>query len=195
MSPATKRPATFADLRALGENVRAEVIHGVIVEKAAPTFDHGSAQGSLFVALGPAFSRRGGGGPNAPGGWWFGAEVDVEFAPHEVYRPDVAGWRRDRVPERPREWPVRARPDWVCEILSPSNARQDLQTKLGAYHQFRVPHYWIVDPERQLLTVYRWREEGYLLALTAGRGDRARAEPFEAIGLQVGLLFGDDPEE
>ena len=81
-------------------------------------------------------------------------EVEIELETHHVYVPDVSGWRRDRVSERPTGRPVRARPDWVCEVLSPANARQDLVTKLRSYHACAIPHYWIVDPERQLLTVH-----------------------------------------
>jgi Uma2 family endonuclease len=194
VSAATKKLATYADLERLGDDFHGEVIHGVIVEKAAPFIEHGAAQFSLGTLLGP-FRRRGGGGPASPGGWWFGNEVDVEFGPHEVYRPDVAGWRRERMPTFPKERPLRIRPDWVCEVLSESNARHDLQTKLRAYHDFKVPHYWIVDPARELLTVHAWREEGYVTALVASRKDRVRAVPFDAIEIFVGVLFGDDPDE
>jgi Uma2 family endonuclease len=195
MSAASKKLATFADLLALGEDVRAELVHGVIVEKAAPAGEHGVAQAAVGGLLSHRFGRRGGGGPAAPGGWWFGTEVDVEFGPHEVYRPDVAGWRRDRMPDSPRGRPVRVRPDWVCEILSESNARHDLSTKLRAYHELRVPHHWIIDPSRELLTVHRWGEGGCVIALSAGRKERVRAEPFDAIEIPVGVLFGDDPDD
>jgi Uma2 family endonuclease len=112
---------------------------------------------------------------------------------HEVFRPDVVGWRRERVPERPRGRPVRTRPDWVCEVLSPSNARTDLVTKFRVLHRCGVPHYWIADPEREVLVVYRWEQAGYLAVLTAERGDTVRAEPFGAVELPVGALFGDEP--
>ena len=119
--------------------------------------------------------------------------VEVELAPHDVFRPDLVGWRRDRAPERPRDRPVKPRPDWACEVLSPSNARHDLVTKYRVYERSSVPHYWIVDPEREVLTVYRWEGGRYAVALVATRGETVRAEPFDAIELQVGVLFGDDP--
>src|SRR5579883_1801926 len=125
---ASTRPrplATYADLLALGDSVRAEIIHGVIQEKAGPTFEHGFAQGKVAGWIGLQFNRRGG-GPGGPGGWWIATEVDVEYEAHEVFCHDVAGWLRERVPDMPRGRPVRARPDWVCEILSPSNAKRDL---------------------------------------------------------------------
>jgi Uma2 family endonuclease len=116
----------------------------------------------------------------------------VELESHETYRPDVVGWRRERVPARPSGRPVRIRPDWVCEVLSASNADTDLVTKFRVYHRYGVPHYWLLDPDSRTLIVYRWSEAGYIAVLTAKHDETVRAEPFEAIELSVGLLFDDD---
>lgn len=178
--------ATAADLDMLEHH---EVIGGVIHEKASPSFEHGDAQGHLILALGGFFGR----GIRGPGGWWIGTEVEIELETHEVYLPDVAGWRRDRVPERPSGRPVRIRPDWVCEILSPSTAARDMGPKRDTYHRCGVGHYWIVDLAHGTLSVYRWHEHGYVLARVAGRSERVRAEPFERIEIDVGALFGDEP--
>jgi len=182
--------ATVEDLLALPEERRLEIVRGTIVEKAAPSAEHGDAQAALTADLRGAFHGRGGDG--RPGGWWILVEVDIEFETHEVYRPDVSGWRRDRVPERPSGRPVSTRPDWVCEVVSPSTAHVDLGPKQRTLHRCGVPHYWIVDPTTEVLTVYRWEQPGYVLALTAHRGERVRAEPFDAIELDVGVLFGDE---
>jgi Uma2 family endonuclease len=179
--------ATAADLARLPPDVRAEIINGEIGEKANP-----SAQGGALVHLRGPYHRRSGGGK--PGGWWILPEVEIELSLHEVYRPDIAGWRRDRTPERPSGTPVRTRPDWICEVLSPTNASNDLVKKLRVYHQFHIDHYWIVDPQNETLTVLRWTPDGYLAALTAGRADRVRAEPFQDVELAVGVLFGDEEE-
>jgi Uma2 family endonuclease len=184
--------ATADDLARLPPDVRAEVIGGEIVEKESSSGEHGNAQGTVIGRLHGPFHRKPGGGQ--PGGWWILPEVEIELAPHEVYRPDVAGWRRDRTPSCPRGKPVYIRPDWVCEVLSQSNASNDLVKKLRVYHRFEVGHYWIVDPQHETLTVLRWTPDGYLAALTAGRADRVRPEPFEAVELPVGVLFGDDEE-
>lgn len=179
--------ATAEDLAALPEGTRAEVIAGVVLEKAAPSFEHGDAQSSLAELLKPPYQRGRGG----PGGWWIATEVEIELEAHEVYLPDVVGWRRERVPERPRGRPVRVRPDWVCEVLSVSNAETDLGPKLVSYHRAGVPHYWIVDPEHETLTVFRWTGEGYVVALSAGRRDVVTAEPFVAVDLRIADLFGE----
>lgn len=181
-----KGEATAFDLEGLD---RHEVIGGVVHEKAAPTAEHGTAQFSLGHLLWP-FDRGGGG---RPGGWWIMTEVEIELETHEVYVPDLVGWRRERVPERPTGRPVRVRPDWVCEILSRTAAKRDLVDKLRSFHRAEIPHYWIVDPANETLTVYRWHQDGYLVALTASRGDFVRPEPFEAIELPVGVIFGDEP--
>ena len=140
------------------------------------------------------FQRRTGG--RWPGGWWFGSEIDVEYETHEIYLHDIVGWRRDRVPERPTGRPVRIRPDWACELVSPSNAKRDRVDKFQILHANGVPHYWIGDPLEQTLIVHRWQPQGYLVVLTAAAGDVIRAEPFDAVELRVSSLFGieDDDE-
>ena len=184
------RPATLDDLAILRDQGHAvEVIGGEIVYKAMPAPAHGSAQSKAAELLGGY--NRPGGGDRGPGGWWNMSEVDVLYQrTREVCRHDVLGFRRDRHAKRPDEMPVRARPDWVCEILSPSTARIDLGPKPRLLHAHGVPHYWILDPEHQTLTVMRHAEAHYLRVLDAGVGDRVRAEPFVAIELDVGELFG-----
>jgi Uma2 family endonuclease len=194
MSRQARRLATADELAHLPEGIAAEVIHGAVVERAAPSAEHGDAQSQLAVLIKGPFQRRPGRG--GPGGWWILTEVEVELSTHEVYRPDLVGWRRERMPERPTGRPVRVRPDWVCEVLSPTTAKNDLVDKLRTLHACGVPHYWIVDPEHETLTVLRWTPDGYLTAMTAKRGDRVHAEPFGEIELPVGALFGDeDPIE
>jgi Uma2 family endonuclease len=97
------------------------------------------------------------------------------------------------VPARPTGFPVRARPDWVCEVISPNNANVDTVKKLRLYHRDELPHYWLVDPRDATLTVMRWSADGYVTVLRAERGETVRPEPFGEIELAVGTLFGDDP--
>lgn len=196
MTVARKRErgnATTGDLLAIPEHERFhELIAGEIVPKASPSAEHGTAQRKLGELVGP-FDRRP--GSRWPGGWWLMTEVEIEFETHETYRPDVVGWRRDRAAERPRGNPVRIRPDWIAEILSPTNSATDRVTKLNAYHRFEVPHYWILDPDELTLSAFRWTATGYLLVRAAGAGDHVRVEPFDAIQLDVAELFGAEPAE
>jgi Uma2 family endonuclease len=183
--------ATFADLASRSDANRLEIIGGSLVERAAPSAEHSIGSAKLGALTDP-FNRRS--GPRGPGGWWIHVEVHVEHGGHDVYCHDAAGWRRDRVPERPTGWPVRIRPDWVCEIASPNHEKSDFVDKLGVLHRASVPHYWIVHPEQKMLLVHRWHADGYVRILSATSGQRVRAEPFDAIELDVGELFGDESD-
>ncbi len=192
--PKPGRPATEADLLALPDEGHGyELLDGEIVEKQAG-FDHGLAHMRIRDAFAP-YDRRPGGG-DRPGGWWFLAEQLVRFESGQTLRPDVAGWLRERLPRPPKDAQavVEVRPDWVAEIISPTNAGNNLLKKRRVYHRHGVPHYWIVDPRDESLTVLRWTSEGYLEVLVAGRDERVRAEPFVAVEWLVGVLFGDDDE-
>ena len=168
-----------------------ELVDGALVEKET-SGEHGLAQSLLVAKLVNPFSRRPGG--RHPGGWWFATEVLIDFGPRQRLRPDIAGWRREKSPEPPRGALVHAIPDWICEVLSASNVNNDTVKKRRIYHQHNVSHYWLVDPLAGRLEVYRWHADGYLQVLTAERGERVRAEPFAAIELSVGALFGDDDD-
>jgi Uma2 family endonuclease len=110
-----------------------------------------------------------------------------------VVQPDLAGWRRDRVPKAPREYPVKIRPDWICEIGTDGNARRrDGITKRRIYADHGVPYYWLLDTERGLLIVLRLVATGYQEILEADRSQVVRAAPFEALELSVAELFGVD---
>jgi len=194
MSKAASRgTATVADWLAQPEDGRAELIDGELIEKASPTFQHGRAQGQTVGTLDGLFGRKPGGG-DRPGGWWLATEVDI-LLDGRGYRPDIAGWRRDRLPAPPKEWPVTARPDWVCEVVSESNRTVDKVVKLRRYHQAGIPHYWTLDQVERTLTVHRHAPGGYVVALRAVATEHVRAEPFDAVELPVAVLLGDDPDD
>ena len=188
----SRKPATFEDLVACENPGRFELIGGEIVERAMPSPRHSYTEIKLGVAVDP-FNRKPGG--RGPGGWWIFTEIHVGYPSGEVYCHDTAGWRRDRVPIRPTEWPVRIRPDWVCEIVSPKHARHDFVDKPRVLHASKVPHYWILDPDERILLVHRWSPDGYTVVQRAAAGETVRAEPFEAIELRVGVIFGDDEDD
>jgi Uma2 family endonuclease len=160
-----------------------EIIDGKLVQRATYWAPHAKVQIELGTDINGTYGPRSRG--RGPGGWLFMTEAEIIFAPLQVYRPDLAGWRRERMPRMPEEYPISVRPDWVCEILSPSNKQDDLFTKLRTYQRSQVGHYWIIDPELESLCVYRWTSEGYLLVATAQSDECIRAEPFEAIEISV----------
>ncbi len=193
MGPLAKPSAkTIADWLAQPESAQFELIDGELSEKAAPSIDHGYVQGNVVTRLGARFSRRPGG--RFPGGWWIVTEVDIQLGANGL-RPDLCGWRRERLPELPRERPVKVRPDWICEIVSESNAARDRIIKLRAYHRAGVPHYWLIEPASRTLTVMRHTEGGYLTVLAASAEEKVRAEPFDAVELLVASFFDDEPDD
>ena len=127
MSQEAKQLSTVADLLAVHKDEGMELVDGELVYKAQPTFEHGRLQtriaGTVFT-----FDRSGNGG-DGPSGWWITTEVEVQYTDHNCYRHDVVGWQRQRVPDRPSGYPVKERPDFVCEVLSKSNRSNDTVRK------------------------------------------------------------------
>jgi Uma2 family endonuclease len=189
MSQHAIKKASVADLLAMPEDGRYELIAGQIVPRDAATFEHSTAQSGIAAWTTHVFHRK----PDGPsGGWWIATEAEVAYPSGDCYLHDVAGWRRDRGHEKPSGRPIAIVPDWVCEVLS-INWRNDTVTKFETCFQHHVGHYWIADPERRVLTVYRWHAEGWLHVRAVTPGERARLEPFEAVEFEVAVLFGDDP--
>jgi len=188
-TPRARAGATLSDFLKIPEERRFhELIAGEIIEKAAPSAEHGTTQLEVGSRLIGPFGREPPSG--GPGGWWFMTEVEIRFD-QEICRPDIVGWRRDVVPHRPRGKVIEQLPQWICEVLS-EDKRNDLVRKKHIYHRHHVGHYWILDPEQGTLAVYRWHADGYLEVLSAERGQTVRAEPFDAIELPVSGLFGDE---
>jgi Uma2 family endonuclease len=187
MSIPAGRLATYEDLLGLSGDVRAEILGGNIVTAPAPLPRHSKAQGALRRFLGGPFDDDDGHG--GPGGWWIFVEVDVLLSTHDTVRPDLAGWRRDRLPRPGGVRPIEVVPDWVCEIASPTTAARDRVTKRALYARHGVPHYWILDPEARTLEVLelsagRWVEVGAYDASAS-----VRIAPFTDVLLSVGRLF------
>ncbi len=184
-------PKTIAAWLELAEGHRSELVNGDFVEKAIPSSEHGVTQNRVGIRLGGPYMRRPGG--RYPGGWWIATEVDIRLG-EDVFRPDLLGWRRERVPTLPTDRPTAVRPDWVCEIVSTSNAAHDRVVKMRAYHQAGIPHYWLVDPSERTLVVMRHAAGGYLNVLAATADETVRPEPFDAIAFRLASFF-DDPAD
>lgn len=185
MADPIRRPATWQDLLALPEDVRAEVVGGELLFSPRARPIHSLVQTGLAADLAPPFGRGAGG----PGGWWILIETEIELGPHDVVVPDLAGWRRERMPIFPTERPITTTPDWVCEIASPGTARLDRTRKANLYLASGIPDYWLVDPDERTLEALV-AENGRWLRLGAWTdGDHARVAPFDAIELDIGVLF------
>lgn len=189
-----RKPATYADLLALPDGVKAEIIDGVSITTPAPLPRHINVQGALRRFIGGPFHDdhdRGG-----PGGWWIFPEPDVEVDLHTVVRPDVAGWRRECLAD-PDVRPIRVVPDWVCEVLSPSNPNHDRITKAELYRRSGVAFFWIVDPDpaARTLEVLQLCDEQWVRIAAYDDTAIARIPPFEVVELEIGRLFLPRPAQ
>jgi Uma2 family endonuclease len=149
MGEAVKRRATYEDL-AVPANLIAEIIHGVLVTQPRPASRHALATSVLSSDLGPPFHRGRGG----PGGWALLYEPELHLH-GDILVPDMAGWRRERMPEMPDAAAFDLAPDWVCEVLSPSTAATDRAEKMPIYAREGVRQIGIVDPGAKTLEAYR----------------------------------------
>jgi Uma2 family endonuclease len=188
MSQPARRDATYADLEALPPHVVGQIVEGVLYTQARPSSQHALASSVLGAELSAPFHRGRGG----PGGWILLDEPELHLG-RNVLVPDLAGWRRERMPEMPRVAYFELVPDWVCEVLSPNTVGVDRVKKLGVYLSEGVRHVWFVDPDARTLEVLRREGDGeaarYVLAQTFHGDDAVRAEPFDALALELGVLW------
>lgn len=187
------KPATYADLVALPDNVKGEILNGVLYTQPKPRPRHMRIAGAAFVDLTMRFDRTGRGGP---GGWWIVIEPGIELRGSPEFSPDVAGWRRTRMPHLPRGGKqFNIVPDWVCEVLSASNRRYDLTIKRKFYAEIGVEHLWYLDPEHRTLTVSRLHEGRWLELGVFADDDKIRAEPFDMGELELGDWWPEPDSE
>jgi len=186
-TPIAKPRATYQDVLDAPEHMVAEVIDGTLHTQPRPAARHVLTASTLGIELGGAFQRGRGG----PGGWWIADEPELHFG-EQIMVPDLAGWRRERMPEFPDTAYFTLTPDWVCEILSPSTRRIDLYKKRPIYAEQGVRHLWFIDPVARGLEAFELRDgEWVLIATMDGTGDVAVA-PFDAIAFPLAALWGED---
>ncbi len=177
--------ATYDDLVRLPDGRVGEIVEGDLYASPRPAPRHALASSILGAnLLGPFHLGTGG-----PGGWWILDEPEPHLG-GDVLVPDLGGWRRERLPELPEGPWFETPPDWVCEVLSPGTATLDRTKKLPAYARERVGHVWLVDPLARTIEVLRLEDGSWVVALNAGGAQRVRAEPFDAIDLDLGTLWG-----
>lgn len=184
---AQKKKATYEDILSLPETVIGEIIGGELVVSPRPSGPHIVTAAFLTSRLNEKFSF----GKGGSSGWWILAEPEVQLEEEtEHYVPDLAGWRRERMPKVPDGHIFTVVPDWICEILSPSNMRNDRIKKVPQYAAHGVKHLWLVNPRDKLLETFRLENKHWVLIKTFGETEKVRAEPFEELEIDLGTVWG-----
>jgi Uma2 family endonuclease len=177
-----KKGATYDDLRRVPEHFVAEMFDGELYASPRPAVPHARAAIKLAAKLDGPFDLDG------PGGGIFLPEPELHFGA-DVLVPDLAGWRRERLPRLADEASLTLAPDWVCEVLSPSTEALDRGKKLRIYAREGVAHVWLVDPLRESLEILAL-ESGMLAPAARHHGDESvRAPPFDAVALDLRALW------
>ncbi len=185
MPQPVKKAASYEDLFNLPDNVVGEILGGELHTHPRPAPKHARAYSVLGYTVGGPFD----GGIGGPGGWWILDEPELHLG-DDILVPDLAGWRRERMPKLPESAWFELAPDWVCEVISPSTARVDRVLKMPIYAREGVGHLWLVDPELRTLEVYALGNGGHWMLLTTLEGDApVRQPPFDAIEFSLGTLW------
>jgi Uma2 family endonuclease len=187
-SAKTKKRATYQDVLDSPEHMNAEIIGGELRLSPRPAGPATAVASALNGELWSSFARGRGG----PGGWLILIEPELHLG-DEIVVPDLAGWRRERMPLVPDAAFFTMPPDWVCEVLSPSTERTDRAEKLPIYASAGVGRAWLVHPRRRTLEAFRIHEGKWLAIAVHKDADRARIEPFDAIELDLEMLWADVP--
>jgi Uma2 family endonuclease len=184
MALPARRKASYEDLLAVPDTQVAELIFGDLVVSPRPSIPHARATSVLGGLVGSPFDYGGGG----PGGWIFLDELELHFG-EDVLVPDLAGWRRERMPVAPQGAYISLAPDWICEVLSPSTEKVDRADKLFIYARERVQHAWLVNPLLRILEVCSLEGPRWMLFNTFAGAIKARIPPFDAIEIDLNLLW------
>jgi Uma2 family endonuclease len=180
-----RHPATYEDLQKVPDHLVAEIVDGELLTSPRPSIRHAAVSSSLGADLHGTFGRQGGGGP---GGWVILDEPELHIV-GQIIVPDIAGWLRTRMPEIPDVPSVELAPDWACEVISPSTAALDRTRKMHHYARAQVKHLWLLDPAPETLEVFRLDGDGWRLVASVAGSVRVRAEPFEAVELDLAHLW------
>ncbi len=184
---ALKRPrrrATYQDVIDAPAHMVAEVVDGTLYTHPRPAPPHAAASSALGMELGSPFQRGRGG----PGGWWIIDEPELHLG-EDIVVPDIAGWRRERMPDFPDTAFFTLAPDWVCEVLSPSTRDLDRHGKRPVYAREGVRHLWFIDPGARDLEAFELRNGEWVLIATARNDDPVSIPPFEAITFPLDALW------
>jgi len=161
--------------------MKGEIIDGVLYAMTRPRAGHQHRVLRISADISYAFERGRGG----PGGWWILPEPGIELAGAPEVSPDIAGWRRERLPELPRDSSIAVVPDWVCEVLSPGTRSYHFLRKRPLYARVGVSFLWEVDNDAQVLTVNQLENGRWVELGSFGEEQSVRLPPFDAVSTDV----------
>ena len=185
-APTVRRPATYRDVLDAPATLVAELVEGALHLYPRPAPRHARASSSLGVWIGGPFDS----GPAGPGGWWILDEPELHLG-QDVVVPDLAGWRRERMPSLPETAWFELAPDWACEVLSPGTRRLDLTDKRRLYAAAGVASLWFVDPIARTLEAFALRDGAWTLVAALKDAEEVRVAPFDAIAFSLSVLWPD----
>lgn len=188
MAEPTRRHVTYQDVLDAARHEVAEILDGALYLSPRPALPDASVASVLGSELMPPFHRGRGG----PGGWLILDEPELHLGDN-VLVPDLAGWRRERLPAVEQAAYTTLAPDWLCEVLSRSTEKIDRAKKLPIYAAGGVQHAWLINPTLRTLEVLRLHEGRWLTLAVHHDGQRFRAEPFDALELDLATLWADLP--
>ena len=164
---------------------RHELIDGEHVVTPSPTRRHQQVFGRLFLALGTYLQQN-------PAGELYAAPLDVILSEHDVVQPDILFVSKERSAVL-GTW-VHGAPDLAVEIVSPSTRRLDEMAKRRVYDRFGVTEFWVIDPEIEIVRIYRQAGAGgFDRPLELRPEDRQLLESalFPGFSLTLDDLFAD----
>ncbi|MEE9494795.1 MAG: Uma2 family endonuclease [Gammaproteobacteria bacterium] len=185
MADSIQKNATYEDLLAVPDTLVAELIYGVLHTHPRPAPKHARASSSLGIKIGSPFDM----GDDGPGGWWILDEPECHLE-SDVFVPDLAGWRKERMPSLSDTAWFELAPDWVCEVLSPSTARIDRAEKMPLYASYGVGYIWLIDPDLKTLEAYKNVNGQWVLLITLDNDKDVSVEPFDATTFSLSALWG-----
>ena len=184
MAETAKKNATYEDLDHIPENLVGEIVAGELVVSPRPSPKHSHAVSVLDARIGPPYRF----GAGNLGDWIILLEPEISLGEHLLV-PDLAGWKKERLPNPPETNFIETVPDWICEVLSPATFRTDRIKKMPIYAEYKIPFLWLLDPIARTLEVFRLESGRWSLQSTHADDDRVRAEPFQELEINLTYLW------
>ena len=184
LPPEKSAPATYQDVLDAPPNMVAEVVYGSLYTHPRPAPPHAWASSGLGFTLGAPFSYGRGG----PGGWWIVDEPELHLG-EDIVVPDLAGWRRESMPDFPETAYFTQAPNWACEVLSASTRSLDRGAKQAIYAREGVAHLWFVDPDARTLEAFELRNGRWVLIEELSGNAPVSLPPFDAIKFSLSDLW------